>query len=67
MTNIFKASRLRRLIGYEFQFLDTLTPLYCSFQNFLYAKKDESSELKAIDFGLSDFVRPGLPSQVLTW
>ncbi|KAH1243151.1 CDPK-related protein kinase [Glycine max] len=27
-------------------------------ENFLYAKKDESSELKAIDFGLSDFVRP---------
>ncbi|RDY14836.1 CDPK-related kinase 5, partial [Mucuna pruriens] len=27
-------------------------------ENFLYTKKDESSELKAIDFGLSDFVRP---------
>ncbi|KAE9613589.1 putative protein kinase CAMK-CDPK family [Lupinus albus] len=27
-------------------------------ENFLYASKDESSELKAIDFGLSDFVRP---------
>lgn len=29
-------------------------------QNFLYTSKDESSQLKAIDFGLSDFVRPGL-------
>ncbi|XP_020210862.1 CDPK-related kinase 5 [Cajanus cajan] len=27
-------------------------------ENFLYTKKDENSELKAIDFGLSDFVRP---------
>ncbi|XP_019424037.1 PREDICTED: CDPK-related kinase 5-like isoform X1 [Lupinus angustifolius] len=27
-------------------------------ENFLYASKDENSELKAIDFGLSDFVRP---------
>ncbi|KAK2380538.1 CDPK-related kinase [Trifolium repens] len=27
-------------------------------ENFLYTSKDESSELKAIDFGLSDFVRP---------
>ncbi|XP_054795999.1 CDPK-related kinase 5-like [Prosopis cineraria] len=27
-------------------------------ENFLYASKDESSELKAIDFGLSDFVKP---------
>ncbi|RWR84118.1 CDPK-related kinase 5 [Cinnamomum micranthum f. kanehirae] len=27
-------------------------------ENFLYASKDENSQLKAIDFGLSDFVRP---------
>ncbi|KAF7840865.1 CDPK-related kinase 5-like [Senna tora] len=27
-------------------------------ENFLYASKDENSELKAIDFGLSDFVKP---------
>ncbi|XP_022963277.1 CDPK-related kinase 5-like [Cucurbita moschata] len=27
-------------------------------ENFLYASKDESSQLKAIDFGLSDFVKP---------
>ncbi|EPS59806.1 hypothetical protein M569_14999, partial [Genlisea aurea] len=27
-------------------------------ENFLFASKDESSTLKAIDFGLSDFVRP---------
>lgn len=37
----------------------------CSYlldQNFLFTTKDESSELKAIDFGLSDFVKPGLSS-----
>lgn len=28
-------------------------------QNFLFTSKDESSQLKAIDFGLSDFVKPG--------
>lgn len=27
-------------------------------ENFLYTSKDESSQLKAIDFGLSDFVKP---------
>ncbi|GMP28066.1 hypothetical protein CsSME_00003762 [Camellia sinensis var. sinensis] len=27
-------------------------------QNFLFASKDEDSQLKAIDFGLSDFVKP---------
>lgn len=30
-------------------------------QNFLFTSKEESSQLKAIDFGLSDFVKPGLP------
>uniref|UniRef100_A0A2C9UVD3 non-specific serine/threonine protein kinase n=1 Tax=Manihot esculenta TaxID=3983 RepID=A0A2C9UVD3_MANES len=33
----------------------------CSYlldQNFLFTSKDENSQLKAIDFGLSDFVRP---------
>ena len=29
-------------------------------QNFLYTSKDDNSTLKAIDFGLSDFVKPGL-------
>jgi hypothetical protein len=29
-------------------------------QNFLFSTKDENSELKAIDFGLSDFVKPGM-------
>lgn len=29
-------------------------------QNFLFVSKDEDSSLKAIDFGLSDFVKPGL-------
>ncbi|KAI4295624.1 hypothetical protein L6164_035649 [Bauhinia variegata] len=27
-------------------------------ENFLYSSKDENSQLKAIDFGLSDFVKP---------
>jgi len=30
------------------------------YQNFLFSTKDENSELKAIDFGLSDFVKPGM-------
>lgn len=28
-------------------------------QNFLFTSKDENSTLKAIDFGLSDYVKPG--------
>ncbi|MCO5547237.1 hypothetical protein L7F22_000682 [Adiantum nelumboides] len=28
-------------------------------ENFLFKSNDDSSELKAIDFGLSDFIRPG--------
>jgi hypothetical protein len=28
-------------------------------QNFLFMSKDENSALKVIDFGLSDFVKPG--------
>lgn len=33
---------------------------YLLFQNFLYLTKEENSPLKAIDFGLSDYVKPGL-------
>lgn len=35
---------------------------YCELldQNFLFTSKEENSPLKAIDFGLSDFVKPGL-------
>ncbi|XP_047155377.1 CDPK-related kinase 5-like isoform X1 [Vigna umbellata] len=29
-------------------------------ENFLFTSKEENSELKAIDFGLSDFVKPGI-------
>lgn len=29
-------------------------------QNFLFTSKEEDSTLKAIDFGLSDFVKPGV-------
>lgn len=28
-------------------------------QNFLFTSKEDTSQLKAIDFGLSDYVRPG--------
>lgn len=28
-------------------------------QNFLFTSADENSQLKVIDFGLSDFVKPG--------
>lgn len=38
-----------------------LSTLYCLDQNFLFTSKDEDSQLKAIDFGLSDFVKPGFP------
>ena len=34
--------------------------IYFVLQNFLFTSKDEDSELKAIDFGLSEFVKPGL-------
>ncbi|RWW78636.1 hypothetical protein BHE74_00013135 [Ensete ventricosum] len=34
-------------------------------KNFLFATKDEKSTLKAIDFGLSDFVKPGLSSKMI--
>ena len=29
------------------------------YQNFLFKTKDADSQLKAIDFGLSEFVKPG--------
>lgn len=32
---------------------------YVSSQNFLFATKDEDAPMKVIDFGLSDFIRPG--------
>lgn len=37
---------------------------YC-YQNFLFVSKDDNSQLKAIDFGLSDFVKPGLSLHLL--
>ena len=33
--------------------------MFGPFQNFLFTTKDDNAQLKAIDFGLSDFVRPG--------
>lgn len=42
-----------------FHSLRCLRTFYVVFQNFLFTSKDENSLLKAIDFGLSDFVRPG--------
>lgn len=29
------------------------------FQNFLFMSKSEDADMKLIDFGLSDFIRPG--------
>jgi hypothetical protein len=34
-------------------------------QNFLFTTKDEHAQLKAIDFGLSDFIKPGEFSHLL--
>ena len=34
-------------------------------QNFLYTTKEENAKLKVIDFGLSDFVRPGEIEEIL--
>ena len=44
------------------KFLPSMTSNDGSFldQNFLFTSKEENSELKAIDFGLSDFVKPGI-------
>ncbi|KAJ9170728.1 hypothetical protein P3X46_018816 [Hevea brasiliensis] len=40
------------------ELLDRILSSYLLDQNFLFTSKDENSLLKAIDFGLSDFVRP---------
>jgi hypothetical protein len=37
-----------------------MTSIIPFFQNFLFTSKEENSNLKAIDFGLSDFVKPGI-------
>lgn len=57
---------VNRSVTVLFWFLDCSLILNESFsvfffhlQNFLFTTKDESSPLKAIDFGLSDYVRPG--------
>lgn len=39
-----------------------LTFFFSLLQNFLFVSKDENSTLKAIDFGLSDYVKPGKDS-----
>lgn len=31
----------------------------CCLQNFLFKSKKDDSSLKATDFGLSDFIKPG--------
>ena len=36
-----------------------LLALACAHQNFLFKSKSEDSPLKAVDFGLSDFRKPG--------
>ena len=37
----------------------TLFPGKIYVQNFLFTTKEEHAQLKAIDFGLSDFIKPG--------
>ena len=40
--------------------LPFVTNCYISLaQNFLFTTRDESAPMKLIDFGLSDFIRPG--------
>lgn len=36
-------------------------------QNFLFTTKDEDAPMKVIDFGLSDFIRPGNGSTTLNY
>lgn len=51
------------ILKLEFFFADVIMVSkmqYLFFQNFLFTSKDENSHLKAIDFGLSDFVKPGM-------
>ena len=46
------------------EFVTSIAPDYVFLlyvlQNFLFVSKDEKSPIKAIDFGLSDFVNPGM-------
>lgn len=71
ITNIFMVKMSNWILEFLFKHFSLLNnpllPTPPSPQNFLYASKDENAELKAIDFGLSDFVKPGLPSEVPTW
>jgi hypothetical protein len=41
------------MLAYAYSFLIILL------QNFLFTTKEDNSTLKAIDFGLSDYVKPG--------
>lgn len=44
----------------ELFYICTITPLiFFALQNFLFVSKEEDAVMKVIDFGLSDFVRPG--------
>lgn len=36
-----------------------LTLIYHDVQNFLFTSRNEDADMKLIDFGLSDFIRPG--------
>lgn len=40
-------------------FYSHLSKFFFALQNFLFVSKDEDAVMKVIDFGLSDFVRPG--------
>jgi hypothetical protein len=50
------------MIYYVDPFLLIILPLNVVKQNFLFSTKDEHSPMKIIDFGLSDFIRPGITS-----
>jgi hypothetical protein len=54
------------LLHFAFAFIYSLSSKCCKLlhQNFLFTSKDENSQLKAIDFGLSDYVKPGSSSML---
>lgn len=60
---LFFNARLFFRVGFAISLLLSIVGSNCRVlldQNFLFTSKEEDSTLKAIDFGLSDFVKPGL-------
>jgi len=50
---VVRCCRCNFMLAYPYSFLIILL------QNFLFTTKEDNSTLKAIDFGLSDYVKPG--------